>query len=112
MTIREIAALLDANIYGAESDLREREVETAFASDMMSDVLAFADEGSVLLSGLLNPQVIRTAHMLDMPCIIFVRRKTPTQEILTLAEESHIVVLSTPLGMYSSCGKLYEAGLR
>ena len=111
MTIREIADRLDANVYTKNDSLLDKDVETAFCSDMMSDVLAFADEGSLLLSGLLNPQVIRTAHMLDMPCIVFVRGKTPTQEIISLAEENHIVVLSTYHRMYVSCGILYSAGL-
>lgn len=111
MTIREIAQILGASVHTAEEELLDKDIETAFGSDMMSDVLAFADEGSVLLSGLLNPQVIRTAHMLDMPCIVFVRGKVPTKEILTLAEENHIVVLSTPLRMYATCGILYTAGL-
>ena len=111
MTIREIAGLLNANVYSSDETLMQKDVETAFGSDMMSDVLAFAEEGSVLISGLLNPQVIRTAHMLDMPCIVFVRGKVPTQEILSLVEESHIVVMSTPLRMYATCGILYTAGL-
>ena len=111
MTIREIAESLNANVCTKNDSLLEKDVEHAFGSDMMSDVLAFADEGSLLLSGLLNPQVIRTAHMLDMPCIVFVRGKLPTPEILMLAEESHIVVLSTPLRMYAACGILYTAGL-
>lgn len=111
MTIQEIADLLDAKIHTADKELLKRDIENAFGSDMMSDVLAFADEGSVLLSGLLNPQVIRTAHMLDMPCIVFVRGKAATPEILALAEDSHIVVLETPLRMYGACGRLYRAGL-
>ena len=111
MTISEIAKILDAKINACDEQLLSRDVETAFGSDMMSDVLAYADEGSVLLSGLLNPQTIRTAHMLDMPCIVLVRGKTATREILDLAESSHIVVLETPLRMYGACGRLYAAGL-
>lgn len=111
MTIREIAQILGASVHTAEEELLDKDVDTAFGSDMMSDVLAFADEGSVLLSGLLNPQVIRTAHMLDMPCIVFVRGKKATPEILALAEESRIVVLETPIRLYSACGRLYTAGL-
>ncbi|MDO4852891.1 MAG: DRTGG domain-containing protein [Clostridia bacterium] len=111
MTIRDIANLLEANVHAFDEKQLDKEIETAFGSDMMSDVLAYADEGSVLLSGLLNPQVIRTAHMLDMPCIVFVRGKSATPEILSLAEESHIVVLETALRMYGACGRLYCAGL-
>jgi predicted transcriptional regulator len=111
MTIREIAKVLDAKINACDEELLDKDVVSAFGSDMMSDVLAYADEGSVLLSGLLNPQTIRTAHMLDMPCIVLVRGKAATQEILSLAEISHIVVLETPLRMYGACGRLYKAGL-
>ena len=77
----------------------------------MSDVLAYADNHSVLLTGLVNPQVIRTAVMMDMVCIIFVRSKTPSDEMLELARESGIVVLSTDMTMYTACGKLYSNGL-
>ena len=111
MTIREIADLLNARVYVADEEQMAREVASAFGSDMMSDVLAYADEGGLLLSGLLNQQVVRTAHMMDIPCIVFVRGKAPTPEILSLAEESHIVVMETALMMYSACGKLYGAGL-
>ena len=111
MTIREIANILDAKICPCDEQLLACEVTTAFGSDMMSDVLAFADEGSVLLSGLLNPQTIRTAHMQEMPCIVIVRGKTATSEMLSLAEISHIVLLETGLTMYAACGRLYKAGL-
>ena len=111
MTIRKIAELLNATVLVSDEELLNKEVESAFGSDMMSDVLAYAEEGCVLLSGLVNPQVIRTAHMMDIPCIVFVRGKKPAKEILTLAEESHIVVLVTERKMYHACGRLYAAGL-
>jgi serine kinase of HPr protein (carbohydrate metabolism regulator) len=77
----------------------------------MSDVLAFVKDQAVLLTGLINPQVIRTAVMMDMVCIVFVRSKTPTEEMLRLAEESGIVILSTEKRLYESCGLLYNNGL-
>ena len=83
----------------------------AFGSDMMSDVLAFAENRDVLLTGLLNPQIVRTAHMQDMRCIIIVRGKTATEEIKRLAAENHIALLETKLSMYEASGKLYEGGL-
>ncbi len=110
MTIREIAERLDATVRVGD-DLLDKDIQSAFASDMMSDVLAFADDHSLLLSGLLNPQVIRTAHMLDMPCVVFVRGKVATEEIKALAMESHIAILETKLHMYIASGRLYEAGL-
>ena len=111
MTIREIAETLDATWLCCEEE-GDRVLRTAFASDMMSDVLAFVKEQAVLLTGLVNPQVVRTAEMMDMKVIVFVRGKVPGDAILDLARELDIVVLKTELEMFTSCGKLYQAGLR
>ena len=110
MTIREIAERIDAVVY-AEPKQMDEDLTGAFGSDMMSDVLAFAEDRDVLLTGLLNPQIVRTAHMLDMSCIIIVRGKTATEEIKRLAAENEIALLETKLTMYEACGKLYEGGL-
>jgi hypothetical protein len=110
MTIREIAERIDAVVY-AEPDQIDEDLTGAFGSDMMSDVLAFAENRDVLLTGLLNPQIVRTAHMLDMRCIIIVRGKTATEEIKRLAAENGIALLETKLTMYEASGKLYEGGL-
>lgn len=110
MTIREIAAILEADVH-AEDTLLDKELVSAFGSDMMSDVLAYANEHALLLTGLLNPQVVRTAHMQDMSCIVFVRGKRATEEILELAKACHIAILETKHIMYYACGLLYEHGL-
>lgn len=110
MKVNEIAALIDANIV-CGSDKAELEIDSAFGSDMMSDVLAFVNDRAVLLTGLVNAQVIRTAEMMDMPCIVFVRGKKPTEEMVELATERGIILLATELRMYEACGKLYAAGL-
>ena len=110
MTIREIAERIDAVVY-AEPEQMEEDLVGAFASDMMSDVLAFGEGHAVLVTGLLNPQIVRTAHMLDMSCIIIVRGKKATEEIKTLAEQNHIALLETKLTMYEASGRLYEGGL-
>ncbi len=110
MTIREIAERIDAVIC-AEPDQIDEDMTGAFGSDMMSDVLAFAENRDVLLTGLLNPQIVRTAHMLDMRCIVIVRGKTATEEIKRLAAENGIALLETKLTMYEASGKLYEGGL-
>jgi hypothetical protein len=78
---------------------------------MMSDVLAYVKDQAVLLTGLVNPQVIRTAEMMDMRCIVFVRSKKPSDEMLELARESNIVLLSSAKRMYDACGLLYQGGL-
>ena len=110
MKIREIATLLSADVLCGESQLDE-EVQSACGSDMMSDVLAFVKDQGVLVTGLVNPQVIRTAMMMDMRCIVFVRSKRPTPEMLHLAKEHHIAVLASCSRMYEACGKLYASGL-
>ena len=110
MKICEIAKLLEANVLCCE-EMIDREVHSACGSDMMSDVLAYVKDQAVLLTGLVNAQVIRTAEMMDMHCIVFVRSKKPTEEMLTLAKESSIVVLTTDLRMYEACGILYKSGL-
>ena len=111
MKISEIKEILEAEIICGE-ELLDREVFTACGSDMMSDVLAYVKEQAVLLSGLVNPQVVRTAEMMDMQCIVFVRGKQPDQGIIDLARDRDIVLLSTKQPMFASCGMLYEKGLR
>lgn len=111
MKISKIIELLDAKVLCGE-DMIENEVHSACGSDMMSDVLAFVKEQAVLLTGLINLQVVRTAEMMDMKCIVFVRGKKPGAEVIELAKESGIVMLSTDERMYVACGRLYENGLR
>jgi len=110
MTVRDVRDKLGAKVLAGENNLDE-EVRSACGSDMMSDVLAFSKDHSVLLTGLCNPQVIRTAEMLDIVCIVFVRGKKPDESMLLMAEERGIIILSTGHRMFSACGLLYEAGL-
>ena len=111
MTIKTIRDLLGAEILCGEESL-EKDIHSACGSDMMSDVLAFVKDHAVLLTGLVNPQVVRTAEMMDMKCIVFVRGKRPDMSMIELAEERDIVLVCTKMEMFSSCGKLYERGLR
>jgi predicted transcriptional regulator len=110
MKIREIATLLDADVLCGEQ-LLEEEVQSACGSDMMSDVLAYVKDQGVLITGLVNAQVIRTAMMMDMRCVVFVRSKRPTEDMLDLAREHHLAVLTSTSRMYEACGKLYASGL-
>ncbi len=110
MKISAIKALLDAEMVCGEDHL-DREVYSACGSDMMSDVLAYVKDQAVLLTGLVNSQVIRTAEMMDMVCIVFVRSKKPTEDMIELAKESGIALLTTKKRMYEACGLLYEGGL-
>lgn len=111
MTIKDIAELLDCKVLCCEDHLTS-EVHTACGSDMMSDVLAFVKDQAVLLTGLLNPQVVRTAEMMDIICIVFVRGKKPDEAVVKLAAEKGISILSTEARMFEACGKLYDKGLR
>ena len=111
MTVKEIAQILDAQwLCGQEEG--DRVVHYAFASDMMSDVLAYVQEDTVLLTGVVNSQSVRTAEMLDLPCVVFVRGKNPHQDAILRARELGMVALSTQYTMFESCGKLYTAGMK
>lgn len=110
MKIGTIANLLSAEILCGKEDVN-CDVHSACASDMMSDVLAFVKDQAVLLTGLVNPQVIRTAMMMDMRCVVFVRRKVPTDDMIALAEEAGIVLMKSDLRMFEACGILYSEGL-
>ena len=114
MLLSDVKAIINAEILTGESDasLSEKDIHTALGSDLMSDVLAFVDEQTMLLTGLINSQVIRTAEMMDITAICFVRGKMPAEDVIALANEKGIAILSTPKTMYSSCGLLYTNGIR
>lgn len=111
MTLNDVKTILDCELITGANSLTKN-VHTACGSDMMSDVLAFVKDQSILLTGLVNPQVIRTADMMDMICIIFVRGKNPDEDMIELANERGIALMSTTHRMFTSCGLLWENGLR
>ncbi len=110
MKLSKVCELLDAEVLCFEEGL-QNEVKSACGSDMMSDVLAFVKDQGVLLTGLVNPQTVRTAQMMDMKCIVFVRGKRPDPATIALAENNGITVLATEYRMYTACGLLYTNGL-
>ena len=110
MKASEIQKLLDAQVRCGEG-APDAEILAACGSDMMSDVLAFHKERMVLLTGLTNPHVIRTCEMLDVLLIVFVRGKTPGKDVLDMAAEREMVIMTTPYTLYEACGRLYEKGL-
>jgi predicted transcriptional regulator len=110
MNIKELIKLVNGSLLAGSSDLG-REVKGAFAADLMSDVLASIQPEAVLVTGLCNPQVIRTAHMADVAAIVLVRGKNPPVETIALAKEESIPFISTPFGMFEVCGRLHNAGL-
>jgi len=111
MTVAQAVKLLDGQFFSGE-EKAELEVASACGADLMSDVMAFVKDRVLLLTGLVNPQVIRTAELLDIHAIIFVRGKIPGRDMIEMADESDIILAGTKLPMFISCGKLYEAGLR
>ena len=110
MKISQVKELLEAKVVCGE-ELLNSHVYSACGSDMMSDVLAYVKDQSVLLTGLVNSQVIRTAEMMDMVCVVFVRSKMPTEEMIQLAKECDIAILTTDKRLYEACGLLYSNGL-
>ena len=111
MRLKEVKEILNAEVMVGEEKLEE-EVFTACGADLMSDVLASKDEKAVLLTGLTNVQVIRTAEVVgDIKCIVFVRGKTPGEDILELAKKAGLVMMKTRHPLYIACGLLYSNGL-
>ncbi|WP_371371569.1 DRTGG domain-containing protein [Sporomusa aerivorans] len=110
MKLAQIRKLLDAEVLSGMEWL-DREVKSACGSDLMSDVLAFTNEQALLLTGLTNIQVIRTAEMSDLAGIMFVRGKRPGPEVIAMAKEMGIPLLLTERQMYEACGILYRDGL-
>ena len=111
MTVAEAVSLLEGQFFCGE-EKGNTEIHSACGADLMSDVMAFVKDRGLLLTGLVNPQVIRTAELLDIQAIIFVRGKNPSVDMIDMAIESDIILGGTKMPMFISCGKLYEAGLK
>lgn len=112
MKLKEIKEILNAEVLSASEDYGELEVINCCACDLMSDVLALAKVGSILLTGLTNSQVIRTAELAEIKAVCFVRGKRPQDETVELAKVKNIPILFTKYPMFESCGRLYNKGLR
>ena len=111
MTVAQIAGILNAKLIAGE-DMLDSDVHSACGSDLMSDVLAFVKDQSVLITGLTNAQAVRTAEMMDIICIVLVRGKTASAELIALARDRKVAVMQTDFSMYNACGLLYSNGLR
>lgn len=110
LKVREIVEILEADILAGEENL-DMEIYSGCGADLMSDVMAFVKESVILCTGLVNPQVIRTAEMMDINVICFVRGKVPGEAIIELAKEKGITVIATKHPLFIACGKLYSAGI-
>jgi predicted transcriptional regulator len=111
MKLKEIMELLDGELLTSEEHL-ENEIDCAFGSDLISDILMCSKEATLLLSGLTNPQIIRLSDMIDLLGIVFVRGKRPPQEIIDMAVERDLPLIATSFSLYKSAGILYNSGLR
>jgi len=110
MNVKELIKIVNGKLLVKSADLT-REIKGGCGADLMSDVLASVQPEAVLLTGLCNPQVVRTAQMADVAAIVFVRGKMPAAEVVDLANQEKIPLISTPYGMFELCGRLYQAGL-
>ncbi|NQT83310.1 hypothetical protein HQ563_09820 [bacterium] len=110
MKLEEVRRILDGEVVSGSKSL-DIEVAMACGADLMSDVLAFIKQDALLITGLTNPQVVRTAEMVDVKAICFVRGKRPGQETITMAQKKSIPLLLTHLPMFEACGRLYKNGL-
>jgi predicted transcriptional regulator len=110
MKLREIIKILEGRMVSDHADL-EVDIPCAAGADLMSDVLAFARPGAILLTGLTNPQVVRTAEVADLAAIVFVRGKVPPPETIALAKEKGIPLITAPYTLFEMCGRLYRRGM-
>jgi hypothetical protein len=117
MRLRDILTITQAQLFSPDPASRsgqsalDRDVRSGFGSDLMSDVLCFDVSQGLLITGLVNPQVVRTAEMADIAVVLLVRGKVPPAATIELAQQVGIPILGTPLIMFESCGRLYNAGL-
>ena len=110
MILKEVLRIIEGRIISSQVDL-DTDVSMACGADLLSDVLSFTHAGTLLMTGLTNPQVIRTAEMADIAAIVFVRGKLPPEATVSLAESKHIPLLASKYTMYETCGRLYREGL-
>ena len=110
MDLRYISNILEAEVLCGNDHL-DKDIKMVYASDLMSDVLAFVRSGSLLLTGLTNSQVIRTAEMAEIAAVCFVNGKNPQPDTIELADEKKTPVMTTKLFMYECCGRLHKKGL-
>ena len=111
MKLENIVEILGACVY-TQVPLSGIEIHAACGADLMSDALAFGGNKGLILTGLNNPQCIRTAEMLDLNSVVLVRGKVPDPSLISLADEKGIVLMKTDYTLYTACGLLYQSGLR
>ncbi len=111
MRLRQVVDCLGWEILSGQ-DCLDREIDLGFAADLMSDVLAYAQHGGLLITGLSTAQSIHTAEIADMSAVVMVRGKHPADEVVAFAKQRGLPLLLTPHSMFDACGRLYGLGLR
>ncbi len=111
MKISRIQEILGAQIIAGNGDVND-EVKYGYGCDLMSDVLAYVQSDVVLLTGLVHPQVIRTAEMLDIKAIVIVRGKQPGNDLIEMANRRDLVIMTTPHSLFTASGMLFDGGLK
>ncbi len=111
MKLTEIKEILNADVITGDSHLGD-EFEEVCSADLMSDVLAFATPGTILLTGLTNVQSVITAHVAEVGAVVYIRGKRPDEDAIKLAMQKNLPLLASPLTMFEACGRLYKQGLK
>ena len=109
-SVDELLSILHAKVILDRGWLRG-EINTVYGSDLMSDILSYSKPNSLLLTGLINPQTIRTAEMVEIAAICYIHGKQPHAETIELAGSCEMPLLGTEMSMFEACGKLYNAGM-
>lgn len=111
MNINEIAKTVSAEILFESDTCRGKEIQYAVAADLMSEVMIGTVDGSLIVTGLMNPQVIRTAEMMNSAAVLFIRGKKIPEQVMDLAKDREVTVLSSECTMFEACGRLYGEGI-
>uniref|UniRef100_A0A7C3SMC2 DRTGG domain-containing protein n=1 Tax=Dictyoglomus turgidum TaxID=513050 RepID=A0A7C3SMC2_9BACT len=115
MKAKEIVELINGKVLAGENLLDEVDIKKAFAADLMSDVLAMVTSNErdvVLITGITNSQIVRTAEILDIPMIIICRGKVVPKEVIELSKEKGIILVSTDKIVFEVSGILYNKGIK
>ncbi len=110
LSIEELIKILDASVVLDRGWLKDG-ISCVYASDLMSDILSHSRPNSLLLTGLINSQTVRTAEMVEIVAVCFIHGKLPHAETIELAQQNELPLLTTRLSMFEACGKLYNAGI-
>jgi predicted transcriptional regulator len=111
MDLKDIKELLKCKNL-TEENILDRQIKSAYAADMMSDVLKSCETGALLITGLINQQVVQVAEIMDLKGIVFINGKEPSQDVIDKAHTIKLPLLSTIMNMYEVCGILFNSGLK